>query len=177
MTTTGVLMRYLLPPGSGHSSTIWGLDRHEWGGVHFWISLVFFGILALHLLLHWRWIVTVLAGRPRQGSGLRVGLGIVGLTAVIALGVAPLLTPVELDPTRSEGLLLSSHRYEQISIRGSMTLREVEVTTGVPAAYIIESLELPDSVSPDDKLGELKRQYGFEIDAIREAIKAHHDKR
>ena len=31
LTTTGVLMRYLLPPGSGHYTTIWGLDRHEWG--------------------------------------------------------------------------------------------------------------------------------------------------
>jgi hypothetical protein len=26
LTTTGVLMRYILPPGSGHYSTIWGMD-------------------------------------------------------------------------------------------------------------------------------------------------------
>lgn len=32
--TTGVLMRYILPPGSGRYSTIWGLDRHEWGGIN-----------------------------------------------------------------------------------------------------------------------------------------------
>src|SRR4051794_18528135 len=41
LTTTGVLMHYLLPPGSGHRTTIWGLDRHDWGQVHFWISAVF----------------------------------------------------------------------------------------------------------------------------------------
>ena len=45
LTTTGVLMRYILPPGSGHYSTIWSLDRHEWGGIHFWISVVFFPYL------------------------------------------------------------------------------------------------------------------------------------
>jgi len=42
LTTTGVLMRYILPPGSGHYSTIWGMDRHEWGGIHFWASVLFF---------------------------------------------------------------------------------------------------------------------------------------
>jgi amino acid transporter len=45
LTTTGVLLRYVLPPGSGHYSTIWGLDRHEWGGIHFWIAVVFFSVL------------------------------------------------------------------------------------------------------------------------------------
>ena len=78
LTTTGILMRYSLPPGSGHHSSIWGLDRHQWGGVHFWVSMTFFFILALHLLLHWRWIAAVVRGRPRKGSGLRAGLGIVG---------------------------------------------------------------------------------------------------
>ncbi|MEJ2529375.1 MAG: DUF4405 domain-containing protein, partial [Gammaproteobacteria bacterium] len=94
LSTTGILMRYLLPPGSGHFSTIWGLDRHEWGTIHFWISALFFLILAFLLVLHWRWLVSVVTGRPREGSGLRVGLGIVGLVAVVALAMAPLLTPV-----------------------------------------------------------------------------------
>ena len=117
--------------------------------------------------------MTVLTGRPRQGSGFRVGLGIVGITAVVAIGVAPLLMPVTRDPIRNDGSFLSSHRYEEIPIRGSMTLRDVEATTGVPPVFIIESLSLPDSVSPDDKLGALKRQYGFEIDTVGEAVKAH----
>ena len=30
LTATGVLVRYVLPPGSGHHTTVWGLDRHEW---------------------------------------------------------------------------------------------------------------------------------------------------
>lgn len=98
--TTGVLMRYVLPPGSGHYSTIWGFDRHEWGGLHFWISVVFFSLLAVHLVLHWRWIVSVVMGRPREGSGLRVSLGIVGLLALVAFSISPLITPVEKMPKK-----------------------------------------------------------------------------
>ena len=76
LTATGVLMRYVLPPGSGRSTTIWTLDRHEWGSIHFWIAIAFLAVLALHLFLHWRWIVTLMSGRPRQGSGARLALGI-----------------------------------------------------------------------------------------------------
>lgn len=177
MTTTGILMRYLLPPGSGHYSTIWGLDRHDWGGIHFWVSLVFFSVLALHLVLHWRWIISVLTGRPREGSGLRIGLGIVGLVAVLALSIAPLLTPIERGATQNTASRLSSHSYEEIVIQGSMTLKEVEDATGVPAAYILESLKLPKSTSLDERLGPLKRQHGFEMTDVREVIKFYKDEK
>ncbi len=95
LTTTGVLMRYVLPPRSGQRMTIWGLDRHEWGELHFWISVGFFGLLFLHLLLHWRWVLSVVAGRPREGSGFRLALGVLGLLVLIAFAVSPLVTPVE----------------------------------------------------------------------------------
>jgi hypothetical protein len=176
LTTTGVLMRYVLPPGSGHYATIWNFDRHQWGGIHFWVSVVFFSLLALHLILHWRWIRNVVAGRPREGSGLRAGLGLVGLATIVALAIAPLLTPIQKDAPGVAASYLSGHRYEDMTIRGSMTFRDVEVATGVPAAYLIESLELPASVSADERLGPLKHRYGFEIDAVREAAKAYEER-
>jgi hypothetical protein len=173
LTTSGVLMRYILPPGSGHYSTIWSLDRHEWGGIHFWISVTFFSVLALHLVLHWGWIVSVVTGRPRKGSGFRAGLGIVGFAAVLTLAISPLLTPAERDLTNKGASFLSRHKYEGISIRGSMTLKKVEETTGVPAAHIIKSLKLPESTSTEEQIGRLKKTYGFEIDDIREAVKRY----
>jgi hypothetical protein len=97
LTATGVLMRYLLPPGSGHFTTIWTLDRHEWGSIHFWIAIAFMAVLAFHLFLHWRWIMTLMRGRPREGSGARFTLGTVGLMALLALAIAPFLSPVERD--------------------------------------------------------------------------------
>jgi hypothetical protein len=125
MAITGVLMRYVLPPGSGHHSTIWSLDRHEWGDIHFWIAIVFFSLLALHLMLHWRWIVSVVAGRPREGSGFRAGLGIVGLVAVIALALSLLLTPVEKDLSNNGASGGSGDVYEGPQLQGSMTLKKI----------------------------------------------------
>jgi hypothetical protein len=173
LTTTGVLMRYILPPGSGKHSTIWGLDRHEWGDIHFMISVAFFAVLALHLVQHWRWIVNVVTGRPRDDSGFRVGLGIVGLVAVVALSISPLLTPIERD-VASKGLTsIYKDEHGDTSIRGSMTFNEIEEATGVPAVYIIESLKLPESTSEDERLGPLKREYGFEMNDVREIVKGY----
>ena len=171
LTTTGVLMRYVLPPGSGSHSTIWGLDRHEWGTIHFWISVIFFSILAVHLVLHWRWIASVVTGKQREGSGMRAGLGIVGLIAVVALAISPLLSPVEIQSKESSSY--SSQKSKDISINGSMTLKEVEETTGVPASYIIQSLGLPESISIETKLGTLKKKQGVEIKDVREIIKGY----
>lgn len=60
LTTTGVLMRYVLPPGSGHRTLVWGLGRHDWGAIHFWIATVFLGVLAL-------------PGETSHGIGGRIG--------------------------------------------------------------------------------------------------------
>jgi hypothetical protein len=173
LTTTGVLMRYLLPPGSGRHSTIWSLDRHEWGDIHFWISVAFFSLLALHLLLHWRWIVSAVSRQHHEASGFRAGLGIVGLVTVVALALSLLLTPVERDPVGNRASPPSSHKYEESSIRGSMTLKMVEEATGVPAAYIIESLKLPESTPVERPLGLLKREHRFEIHEIRGAVREY----
>jgi hypothetical protein len=170
LTTTGVLLRYLLPPGSGHHSTIWDLDRHNWGGIHFWIAVIFFSILAVHLVLHWRWIRNVVTGRPREGSGLRAGLGIVGLAAGVALAMSPLLAPVETDVSGKGPSSPARYNDGDIPIQGSMTLKDVEETTRVPATYIIEGLKLPESISPDEPLGRLKRTYGFEMSDVRELV-------
>jgi len=170
LTTTGVLMRYILPPGSGHRTTLWSLDRHEWGDIHFWISIIFFFILALHLLLHWRWIFSVLTGHPSEGSGLRAGLGIVGFITVIALSISLLLTPVEKDASGNQVSPVSSHKDAGYTIRGSMTFMEIEKLTHVPATYLIKVLKLPESTSTEKQLGQLKEKYGFEINDVRSII-------
>lgn len=79
LTSTGVLMRYVLPPGSGHFSILWGMDRHEWGQLHFWIAVVLMASMGLHLLLHWRWIISMVKGRSREGSGIRVAFAFAGV--------------------------------------------------------------------------------------------------
>jgi hypothetical protein len=174
---SGVLMRYVLPPGSGRWSTVWGLDRHEWGSIHFWFAVGFLSILTLHLYLHWRWILTVLRGRPREGSGARIALGTAGLVALLALAVAPFLSPVERTGGAARAPASHSSGVERSeSIRGSMTLAEIQEATGVPADHIIEELGLPAGIQTDERLGRLKRTYGFAIDDVRRIVAAYRER-
>ena len=163
LTATGVLVRYVLPPGSGWFSTLWGMDRHDWGQIHFWIAVLLLVSLGLHLFLHWRWVVCMVKGRPHEGSGLRVALAVVGVLALVALASAPFFGPVEQTgepPHRARSMEPRGGEAHQID--GSMTLREVERRTGVPAAMILRELGLPLEVPADERLGRLRRQYGFE---------------
>lgn len=103
LVSTGILMEYLLPPGSGRWATIWGMDRHGWGDIHFWVACVFFSILVLHLLLHWRFIVSRFRGPADRRSRSRVALGLLGLIALILTAAAPLLSPIEKDASGGGG--------------------------------------------------------------------------
>ena len=97
LASTGILLHYLLPPGSGRWSSIWGLSRHEWGDIHFVISAVFFFVLSFHLIIHWRVFVNWLKGRSKEGSRLRMALGVVGVLVVLLLAVAPLISPTNIE--------------------------------------------------------------------------------
>ena len=63
MIATGYLLRFPLPPGSNKTLSLWGYTRHQWGDIHFWISLGLLVVLVVHLVLHWNWIVTVIGKR------------------------------------------------------------------------------------------------------------------
>ncbi len=52
---TGLVMRYLLPPGTGGRMNLWGWTRHEWGTVHFWIAVAAAVVLIVHVAMHWNW--------------------------------------------------------------------------------------------------------------------------
>ena len=95
---TGVIMKWVLPPGmgggggrlgggGGHGfgaerrpiAMLLGYTRHDWGDVHFWIAAAIVAGVLLHLLLHWGWIKSttkkavraILPARAiREGSGV-----------------------------------------------------------------------------------------------------------
>lgn len=171
LVATGVIMEFLLPAGSGHSTTLWGLDRHEWGGIHFWVSVGFLASLALHVYLHWKWVVSVVRGRPREGSGARVGLGVLGLVALLAVAVAPLVTPVERGESGRSGVEprwgLSA---ESEQIQGSMTLGDVVDATGITLELLAQQLGLPNDIEPDDRVGRIARDNGISVAEVREAV-------
>ncbi len=166
LTATGVLMRYVLPPGSGWHTTVWGLSRHAWGEIHYWIAVVFLATLALHLLLHRRWIVSLLRRRPQEGSGIRVALGVVGLLAILSLALAPLVSPLEQAPHGP-----GSRGMRPRDIQGSMTLRQVADGAGLPLAKLITRLGLPPDTPPDTPIDELAAEHGLRLRDIRQVVR------
>jgi hypothetical protein len=202
LVSTGLLVRYQLPPGSGDPTRgglgrgamsrpitlLWGLSRHQWGDIHYWIALALVAILAVHLVVHWKWIVCVARGQKTDASGLRLGLGAVGLAAVALFALMPLLSGTQSVPrsvlwqetTRGEaatggeqGDNLSGRQGQRGgggSLRGSMTLREAADEYQVPVAVAAQRLGLPEDVSPEARLGQLGQQYGFRMGDARRAL-------
>jgi hypothetical protein len=178
LTATGLVERYLLPPGTGRFQSLWGMNRHQWGEIHFWIALVLMGALATHILLHWKWIVRVIRGKQAETSGWRVALGVVGLFGLVGLSLAPFLATVEQtgQPGRGPERQAEIQRDDAAAashgeIRGSMTLAEVEQQTGVPVTVIIRELGLPSDVPRDENLGRLQRQFSFDLQDVRRIVK------
>ncbi len=174
LVSTGVLLYYTLPPGSGHYNTIWQLDRHEWGDIHFWMAVGFLVVLSLHLVLHWRWIKSLIRGKKRKKSGYRASLGLVGLIALLAIAIAPILSPVEYSKKSNiEETGNSKKEHKDQKIQGVMTLFEVEQISGVPVEYIVRELQLPPNVSKERKLEWLKKEYGFKMEDVRQLVEKY----
>jgi hypothetical protein len=178
--TTGLLLRYQLPAGSGglHATGVgrgaaerpvtllWGWTRHDWGDLHYWIAGLLVAILAVHLVLHWKWIVGIVRGTRSEASGLRFGLGLASLLALLLLAAAPVLAPTE-SVTRGE-LQQQQHSAAETELRGSMTVREVAEATGLSVTELLESVELPADASPDERIGRLLRRHGLQMSDLRQ---------
>jgi hypothetical protein len=72
----------LPPPGSNKTLSLRGLTRHQWGDIHFWISLGLLVVIAVHLALHWNWIVAVIGKRCHLVKSARPSLARSGILTV-----------------------------------------------------------------------------------------------
>ncbi len=104
VTATGGIIKWYLPPGSGHGGhgghghgpggglghgpghgpghgqdlmggedagpkLLWGMDRHEWGDIHFWLSVAFLVVMAVHLYQHRYWLRACLSRGATCAAG------------------------------------------------------------------------------------------------------------
>jgi hypothetical protein len=187
--SSGLLLRYQLPPGSGEVerhgpgresaerviSQLWGQTRHEWGDVHFWISVVLICVLALHLFLHWHWIVGIMRGKPSEASGWRFGIGVAAFLAIIFLSLTPLFTPTQ-QATRQQLLADEANSDAAVApldeLRGSLTLEDAAEISGVPVSELRERLDLPQDTSSQARLGRTLRENGKTMSDFRQLLTA-----
>lgn len=213
LAATGLITRFVLPPGSGghgggaHSS-LWGWTRHDWGDLHAWLAAAIAGLLLLHVALHWNWVCCVTQKMLSRGSSEQgspwvrnlSGLGTLAAVTCLLLGFLWLSStqvvntqsdrgPAHTDsaghirlqsdnaasnPAGGAGLQepADDHHALQESIQGSMTLAEIATATGVPAEQIRSDLKLPESASLNERVGRLRRQFGFEMEDLRQLVQA-----
>jgi hypothetical protein len=82
MVFIGLLMGFFLgegPAAGGRSKYFLGLHRHQWGEIHFVLSLVFTALIVIHLVLGWRWM----KGKAGLLFGKKSGWILTG-TAIVA---------------------------------------------------------------------------------------------
>lgn len=93
--STGLLIYLVMPPASGLS--VWGMDRHGWGEIHFWIALTFLTFMAIHFLLHWKWIKTNVKGTSKDLhiSKTRSIIAILLILFVLFFLMLPFFSPVK----------------------------------------------------------------------------------
>lgn len=193
--STGLILQYLLPPGSGglegrgtgrgaaeqHVSLLWGWSRHEWGQVHYWIAGALAAILALHLALHWKWIVCTLRGVHGEASGRRFGIGVLSLIGLILLAMLPLLSPTrkitrgELRQSTDAAAATpaeTKQTEESEELRGSMAVAEFAEKAGLSIPELLRKLGLPEDTLPDERMGRLLRQHNMTMNEARQKLKA-----
>lgn len=101
--STGTLLEFTLPIRSGRS-TVLGMTRHEWGDIHLYVSIAFLAMMSMHLLTHGKYIKQLLLGHASNASKFHIGIGLIGLVALILILLAPFISPVTEDER-------GGHRY------------------------------------------------------------------
>ncbi|MBV6518865.1 MAG: DUF4405 domain-containing protein [Candidatus Brocadia sp.] len=110
MTGIGILMKFILLPGKDTWAVygrkvelfLFGMDRHQWGTIHMIIAFVFLGLAALHVVLHWKMIVS---SYPRL-IGNKVARRIIAVMLVIValfFVTFPLVVKPEVQELKHKG--------------------------------------------------------------------------
>lgn len=202
----GLLVKYILLTGKekwdsfggNFDFTLLGLDRHDWGQVHFILGLILIGLLLLHLILHWKQIIGIFK-KTFTNKNIRIVLALSLLIISIGLIIFPfLIKPKIEDPmfhyrnfqansqdmpiqTKTENVQkpIERHSYLQnihreksadININGSMSLSEISSKYQIPTTYLKKSLNISSSTSNTERLGRIRRTNGFTMSKVEDII-------
>ncbi len=100
MISTGFLLKWVLPAGSGRTEmigsgrhgkvvyTLMSLDRHDWGDIHFYISLGLILVLGVHLILHRKWILATAWGSSANPQPMLRKLITIGILTFIIISLS-----------------------------------------------------------------------------------------
>jgi hypothetical protein len=189
----GFLMGLVLPKGPAAPESakyFLGLHRHQWGNIHFYLSIAFSALVIIHLIFSWKWI----KGKSRQifKKGWSSMLIVTAVASILVLTIFWALYPRypgtyedygvragakakehnpanERFPVHEETIFLEDGTVA-IVITGQTTLKQVADATGIPIKEIAAELSLPAKISPNESFGRLRKQYPITIQGARDTI-------
>ncbi|MBN2576688.1 MAG: DUF4405 domain-containing protein [Deltaproteobacteria bacterium] len=210
---TGGINHYVLPSGTGNWLTLFGLDRHDYGKIHFYLGFAIVILLALHVAMHWSWLCGFVAKRlgkeqPSRRARLWAGVGTLALFGLLLVGglawaasrvenrfgaqdrprgpswsrdaqPAGAANQVSATPPRPETAPVSPRRAglagrddedacpAAAAINGRVTVAEAAAAARLNPAAFLRALGVTEPVDPQERLGRLKRWYGFSIQDVR----------
>jgi len=167
----GILMGLFLPKGPSapeSSKYFLNLHRHQWGNIHFYLSIAFTALLIIHLTLDWKWIKA--RANKIFNTGWKTALIATAGVSILLLFVIWLFYPKEPGAYEDYGIgrgrnetMQAADDQDYITITGQIRLEELEKALGIPAHRIIEALGLPAKVSKKETLGRLSKKYGISL--------------
>jgi hypothetical protein len=189
----GFLMGLVIPKGPTAQESakyFLGLHRHQWGNIHFYLSIAFVIFIIIHLILSWKWIKNKSRQVFKKGWG--AALILTAIASILILFLFWALYPrvpsayedygiragerAKQEQLSKEGYPIHEEKifYEDgnvyIVITGQTTLRQAEKATGIPAKKIAAELRLHSNVSMDETLGRLRKKYRFNLQEVRDVI-------
>lgn len=99
LTSTGLLLYLELPPWKGGAMLL-GMTRHEWGWIHFILSLMFIVTTSVHLMAHGHWIVCVIKSRIKSISRWRILVVFFSVIFLFAIACIPFFSPITYPENR-----------------------------------------------------------------------------
>jgi hypothetical protein len=189
----GFLMGLFIPKGPTATESakyFLGLHLHQWGNIHFYLSIAFTVLIIIHLIFSWKWIKA--KARKIFKGRWATALILTAIASFLVLFLFWSLYPKVPGAYEGYGIRagerarrqqLSKERYlipeekifyeegkVNIIITGKTTLREVEKATGIPAREIAAELGLPSRISLDETFGRLRKKYPFTLQEVRDVI-------
>ena len=112
----GFLIKYTLISGQNRwivyndnvELYLFGMDRHEWGSIHLILGYILLGLLALHIILHWKIVVTIYNRliKRKQLKQLTTVIFIIvsALMIIVPFLIKPEIVKIEHDKGRHESI-------------------------------------------------------------------------
>ncbi|MBF0199032.1 MAG: DUF4405 domain-containing protein [Planctomycetes bacterium] len=186
LSSTGLLLHYVLPHGSRHFqspggtrhgvTTLWGMDRHEWGEIHLILSFAFLGACFLHLIQHWKWIKGVFMVKLNAPSKV-LSLSIIVLSLTAA--TIPFLSKTEVVYPQTNGSLQENTQFSKSNIniqqkeffvRGGDTIRNIAEALQVSPCCIKRTLAIDNNTPNTIIMREVKDTLGISMSIVRQKL-------